>query len=75
MEGTRERFLCRLAAYEPKIFQFDHLIVDMFIRGWGIPSYVPTIRKNDYSSPVQTFYCHYLLTQPQNSGALVKVTS
>lgn len=75
MEGTRERFLCRLAAYEPKVFQFDHLFVDMFIRGWGIPSYVPTILKNNYSSPLQTFYYHYLLAQPQNSGALVKGTS
>lgn len=63
MEGTRERFLCRLAAYEPKVFQFDHLFVDVFIRGWGIPSYVSTIPKNNYSSPLQTFYYHYLLAQ------------
>lgn len=56
MGGTGERFLCRLAAYEPKVFQFDHLLVDMFIRVWGIPSYVPTILKNNYSFPLQTFH-------------------
>lgn len=39
MEATRERLLCRFAAYETEVFQFHHLYVDTFIRGREIPSH------------------------------------